>query len=162
MKKTSRKVVVIWIGLVVLIDQLAKWVARGPLLKAGPFSFLGDWIRLETVENSGAFLSLGASWSGEARRWAFQIGVVATLAYITWLYKKKAWDRRATFGLAMIWAGGFGNLIDRFWKDSVTDFLILGQGWLRTGVFNVADFAIVLGLVFVLWGREIRSAPLSH
>ncbi len=154
MKSLSGRAVALWIFLVVVLDQLTIWAARGPLQEAGPFSFLGGWIHFETYENSGAFLSLGASWSPSARRWAFQIGVVATLAYIGWLYKTKKWDQKATFGLAMIWAGGFGNLIDRFWKDSVTDYLVLGQGWFRTGVFNIADFAIVLGLLFVLTGRE--------
>ena len=48
-------------------------------------------------------------------------------------------------------AGGIGNLIDRLANDGrVIDFMQVGVGWLRTGVFNVADMAITLGAACLL------------
>lgn len=155
----NRGLLILGVGLLVALDQLTKWIARGPLQEQGPFSYFGDWLRFEYVENSGAFLSLGANWPDFLRKGAFQLGVVLTLGYISWLLYKKHWDARARWGLALVWAGGFGNLIDRVWKDSVTDFVVLGQGWFRTGVFNVADFVIVVGLLFVLFGKERKLEP---
>jgi signal peptidase II len=59
-----------------------------------------------------------------------------------------------TVGAALICSGGLGNLIDRLTHGGyVTDFLNVGIGPLRTGIFNVADFALLVGLgIIVLSG----------
>ena len=50
-------------------------------------------------------------------------------------------------GLALVWAGGMSNLIDRVTRHGlVTDFLFLRVGPLHTGIFNLADLMIVLGM----------------
>ncbi|MEJ0007739.1 MAG: signal peptidase II [Steroidobacteraceae bacterium] len=54
-------------------------------------------------------------------------------------------------GLALFAAGGLGNLIDRITGDGrVTDFLNVGLGPLRTGIFNVADMTLMVGVVVFL------------
>ena len=58
-------------------------------------------------------------------------------------------SRWQIIALALIAAGGFGNLIDRVLYDGrVTDFLNLGVGSLRTGIFNIADAVEVIGVLF--------------
>jgi len=62
--------------------------------------------------------------------------------------------RRVPFALfasiAFILAGGVGNLIDLIWHDGfVTDFINLGIGSIRTGVFNVADMAVTCGAIAI-------------
>jgi signal peptidase II len=48
-------------------------------------------------------------------------------------------------------ASGIGNLIDRLLFDGrVTDFLNLGIGGLRTGIFNIADVVGLLGFIVLL------------
>src|SRR5687768_7175296 len=57
-------------------------------------------------------------------------------------------------GLALMVGGGLGNLIDRLINDGrVVDFLNVGIGPLRTGIFNVADLAITAGAVALLFVR---------
>ena len=60
-------------------------------------------------------------------------------------------------------AGGASNLVDRIAYGSVIDFMNLGIGSLRTGIFNVADMAIMLGAgILALEGwrsRTIRLGP---
>jgi signal peptidase II len=56
--------------------------------------------------------------------------------------------------LALLGSGGLGNLWDRVASGAVTDFANLGIGWLRTGVFNVADVAIMAGIVLLAWPRR--------
>ncbi len=52
--------------------------------------------------------------------------------------------------IAFIFAGGVGNLIDRVWHDGlVIDFINLGIGPLRTGIFNVADLAVTCGVIAI-------------
>jgi signal peptidase II len=53
----------------------------------------------------------------------------------------------------IIIGGGFSNLADRVFRgDMVVDFMNVGIGRLRTGVFNVADLSIVVGVVVFLVG----------
>ena len=48
---------------------------------------------------------------------------------------------------ALIIGGGLGNLIDRILNQgAVIDFMNIGIGPIRTGVFNVADLAILAGI----------------
>ena len=57
-----------------------------------------------------------------------------------------------------MWAGGTSNLIDRAARGIVVDFINVGVGSLRTGIFNVADLAIVFGFALVLIGfRQTRE-----
>jgi signal peptidase II len=53
--------------------------------------------------------------------------------------------------LSLIIGGGVGNLIDRvFNHGAVIDFLNLGVGSLRTGIFNAADVQILTGIGLLL------------
>ena len=63
------------------------------------------------------------------------------------------WD---TVSYALLVSGGIGNLIDRVFRDGlVVDFMNLGIGsTLRTGIFNVADMAIMAG-IFMLLGMQL-------
>jgi signal peptidase II len=59
---------------------------------------------------------------------------------------------------ALIVGGGAGNLIDRLYLGYVRDFANLGLGRLRTGVFNVADLAIMAGFaVLIVYLVRTRS-----
>jgi signal peptidase II len=54
-------------------------------------------------------------------------------------------------GLLLVASGGMGNLLDRLFNHgAVRDFMNLGIGPIRTGVFNVADVLIVTGAVLFL------------
>ncbi len=53
-----------------------------------------------------------------------------------------------TVGIALIIGGGIGNLIDRLLRNgSVSDFMNMGVGRLRTGIFNFADLFLIAGVV---------------
>ena len=61
--------------------------------------------------------------------------------------------------LVLILAGGIGNLIDRLSNGGyVTDFICLGIGPIRTGIFNIADVAITLGCLLIAC-HALRSSP---
>jgi signal peptidase II len=61
----------------------------------------------------------------------------------------------AIFAYALVFAGGVGNLIDRLMYDGfVIDFINIGVGSLRTGIFNVADVAVTLGLLIIMLGTS--------
>ena len=140
-----------------VVDQFTKQLARTHLSTFTEESYFGGWVRLHHSENPGAFLSLGAQLGAQMRLTIFTILVCAFLIWATWMLIKKAANANWAFviGWALLISGGFGNVIDRVWKSTVTDFMVMGQGSLQTGVFNVADMAIMFGIIVVLiWGRE--------
>jgi signal peptidase II len=133
-------------------DQVSKSVAREYLPGTGVHSFLSDTFRLEYAQNPGAFLSLGESLSPTVRYGGFIVGVgVLVLGLLLWamVASRLTWLQRVA--LAAMGAGGGSNLIDRVRFDGVvTDFLNLGLGSLRTGIFNVADAILMFGAVLLL------------
>jgi signal peptidase II len=73
---------------------------------------------------------------------------------------------RATSGsvqivsLSLICGGGFGNLIDRLRYDGyVMDFLNIGIGPIRTGIFNVADVALMAGIALLVFQQRRSERP---
>jgi signal peptidase II len=129
-------------------DQITKGVAREHLVTGESHSFLGDTFRLIHAENTGAFLSLGDALP-ERLRSAIFIGGAAILCLAALWAALLARDlgRSQVVALSLIASGGISNWIDRLIYDGrVTDFLNLGLGGLRTGIFNVADMALMLGV----------------
>ena len=82
---------------------------------------------------------------------------VGVLLLVTLLYLVRS--RRVTqlhaIALALALGGGLSNWYDRLVNDGrVVDFMILGIGPVRTGVFNVADVAIMLGVGLLFLGAR--------
>ena len=137
-----------------LTDQLTKLVATTWIRGTPPARYWGDLFRIEYAENPGAFLSLGASLDPTLRFWILSVLVGAFLGgclYYLWTQSKMG--KFSTLGYALIAGGGFSNLCDRFFRSGgrVIDFLNLGLGSLRTGVFNLADVYIMTGVGLLLW-----------
>jgi signal peptidase II len=144
------------------LDRWTKVLAQHHLKGTPRKSFLGDTVRLDYAENRGAFLSLGASLSEGARMAIFSWAVGLLLVGLTAaVYVRRDLSTRARLALAAVASGGLGNLYDRVFENGVvTDFMNLGIGPLRTGIFNVADVAIVVG-VALLALPEKPSAPVG-
>jgi signal peptidase II len=146
-------------------DQVSKHLATVHLMGAGRQSFLRDSIRLEYARNTGAFLSLGSDWSPGLRTAMFSIGTAIILAAcaVAIVRQRRMTGGRmslAVLGLTLAAAGGVSNLVDRVAHGAVIDFLNVGIGSLRTGIFNVADMAVMAGLGFILlWAHRQTGRP---
>ena len=143
-------------------DQVSKGVVREHVALGETHSYLADTLRLTHAENPGAFLSIGASLPEGARIAVFQVGVsilvIGLLGYAL-LARLGMWG---IVGFSLLAASGMGNLIDRFMRDGhVTDFLNLGLGSLRTGIFNIADVVGLIGFVLLLF-RNSGTKPDGH
>lgn len=140
-------------------DQSTKYEARHLLEGQGVQHFAGDTLRLVYSENTGAFLGLGSGLPEQMRMMVFSILVgLFLLAFLIYVIKSDAFSKPGVVASALIIGGGFSNLIDRIVHNGVViDFLNMGIGSLRTGIFNVADMAIMLGafLLLFVW----RHAP---
>lgn len=137
-------------------DRITKELATGALRAGERRSWLGDTLRVEYTENRGAFLGLGSGLAEPARFWVLTVGTAALLVIAT-LPLARSRDRGELVAWALLLGGGFSNLMDRVLRDGrVVDFMNLGLGPLRTGIFNLADVAITAGVVFLLLGRTRR------
>ena len=118
-----------------------------------------DTFRLTYAENSGAFLSLGEALPDQIRSIIFIGGIgLLSLAAVWAALFARGLSRRQVIALSLIASGGIGNWIDRLTNDGrVTDFLNVGIGNLRTGVFNVADMVLMAGVALYLLDASIRS-----
>ena len=138
-------------------DRISKRYAAAELMGSPCRSYLADTLRVEYVENSGGFLSVGAGLPERARKWIFVVGTSAALVGLSLGFARRGRTIWSTAGLSLIWAGGLSNLLDRLIHGRVADFLNVGIGPLRTGIFNLADLAITGGLALVLlagWGEK--------
>src|SRR5262245_32148768 len=108
-------------------------------------SHFGDVLRLEYAENPGAFMSLGSRLPEWAKISVFTIGVGMALAALALVALKHGWVGMPLVGASLVLAGGISNLVDRLVRGSVVDFMNIGIGPVRTGIFNIADVAIMLG-----------------
>ena len=143
-------------------DQLTKSVVRAHLALGEGQSFMGDTIRLTHAENPGAFLSIGESLPDDIRSMIFiaGVGLLSLAALLAALFARDL-GRWQVVALSLIAGGGIGNWIDRLINEGrVTDFLNVGIGSMRTGIFNVADMVLLAGVALFFMGS--RRARLNH
>jgi signal peptidase II len=160
--RTLQRITVVTVTLLCCVgcDQMSKSAARSLLGSGDAQSFLGDSLRLQLVQNPGSFLSLGASLPENFR---FALFTAAVGALLVGLVAASLFARRLqpwrVVALALVAGGGISNLIDRLlYNGRVTDFLNVGIGGVRTGIFNVADMAIMAGALLLLVNMRASKA----
>jgi len=157
----------IWLAALLLVvgtigcDRATKHLAAVNLDGAPAQSFLADTVRLQYAENTGGFLSLGASLPAPVRLVIFTLAPALVLIAAIVMAVRDRWTGPALFGLALFLAGGGSNLIDRATRGSGIDFMNVGVGPLRTGIFNVADVAVLMGLALLVFARAGGSKSLN-
>jgi signal peptidase II len=154
MSRHKRLLLLLAILLVLIgFDQATKAIAKRSLAGESAREYLSGAVRLEYAENVGSFLSLGATLPAETRFWIFTVFSTLLVLGLA-LYALRASEQTPLLvylGIALVIAGGVGNLIDRLTHGGrVVDFMQLRAGPLRTGVFNVADVALMAGIGLVL------------
>ncbi|RCH55563.1 signal peptidase II [Mucilaginibacter hurinus] len=153
-----KKSIKLWVFVVTALvsigcDRVTKDLAKTHLKYEEPQSYLNNIFRLEYVENTGAALSLGDNLS---QPWSFILLTLLPVIFMIGLviytiYNVGVLDKWSVLALSLITAGGIGNIIDRILYDRhVTDFMNIGIGSLRTGIFNVADMCVTAGVIIML------------
>ncbi|WP_421866899.1 signal peptidase II [Motiliproteus sp.] len=141
----------LWLALLVLVlDQASKQLADAMLEYARPVTLLPVF-DLTLLYNKGAafsFLSDQGGW----QRWFFSavaLGVGGYLLY--WLSRTPRTQRLLCVSLTLILGGALGNLIDRLLLGHVIDFISLHWQQYYYPAFNIADCAITVGAVLLIW-----------
>ena len=137
-------------GLTVGCDRLTKHMAARSLAGRPAQALMADTVRLEYAENTGGLLSLGADLSPKVRTLLFTVGAAGLLATVIGAAIRFRWQGGQLAGVCLLFAGGASNIVDRIVRGSVIDFVSVGIGnSLRTGIFNVADVAIFIGVLLM-------------
>jgi signal peptidase II len=155
----TRRLALILVILIACIglDQWTKQIAKQQLADGHVVTLLDGSIRLLLAKNYGTFLSLGASLPENVRNAATTIGVGLVLTVLFgYTLLTRAANPVIVSAMSMLIGGGLSNLLDRIvYGGYVVDFLNVGIGSLRTGIFNVADMFIMAGVVLMLFSEQI-------
>jgi signal peptidase II len=155
MLKHSRYLSKIWIIVIVLMtvgcDQVSKELTRQKVTPQAFIPVIENHLILTNVENTGAMLGFGQDFSPIVKRFIFQgLPLLVLVVMLIRIMTKPKLNTLLLVAFALIIGGGIGNLIDRIAYGSVTDFFQIRLGFLRTGIFNIADVAVTTGVLLLL------------
>ncbi len=142
--------VALMVGLAVLVaDQITKlWIVQyfGAEGLRPPIPIVGDVLTLYYVQNTGVAFSL---FEGQNIKFVLIALAFGLICFLYWRFRDVAslWLR---LGFALVLGGAVGNLLDRFARAYVVDFIHFQIPHLFDfAVFNVADSAICVGVVLI-------------
>lgn len=160
-------------AIIILIDQLTKWLIVRNLDLYQTISVVGEFFKITSDRNRGAAFSIL-----QDQRWFFiVITIVVTAGLVFYLRKMIADHKRLlSVALSLILGGAVGNFIDRALHGEVVDFLMLHFKFTLIHykvdyifpIFNIADSAIVIGvsLIFIHtwieWRNESKSKEVQQ
>ncbi len=145
---------------IVVLDQVTKAIVLKNLALHESISVISGFFNLTHVMNPGGAFGLFAEHSPEIRKFFFLFVSSLVALMVLWLYQKVAPTHRfLSFGLAAVFAGAVGNLIDRFRFGMVVDFLDFYLGAYHWPAFNIADSAITLGMIVFVYHVVLNKVP---
>ena len=167
----------IWFVLfVILVDQLTKIIVLKTMYKHQSIDLIGDWLKFTFTENPGMAFGIEYGFPGLI---GF-ISILATVLILAYTVKVRHIYRPYSTSLAFVLGGAIGNIIDRVFYGMILydEPLLLGKvvdfihvnAWRGTvsesvpffggkfialfPIWNVADMAIVLGVVGILFFQK--------
>ena len=147
-------------GGVVLVDQVTKYLITLNLALHDHIVVVNNFFNINHVLNPGGAFGFFANGSPWVRKFIFIFISSLVAVFILWLYRKVAKNLVfLSFGLALIFGGAVGNLIDRFRFGKVVDFLDFYVGTTHWPAFNVADSAISIGMAILIYHLVLNKIP---
>ena len=140
---------------VIAVDQFSKFAveARYALHEFEPIT---GFFNLGLTYNPGAAFSFLANHDGW-QRWFFTVLAVAAAAFFMFQIYHSRQKIVQNVGFAMIAGGALGNMLDRLRIGMVVDFLDFHWQDMHWPAFNLADSAIFIGVVLVLWSELFQK-----
>ncbi|WP_458627752.1 signal peptidase II [Winogradskyella sp. PC D3.3] len=153
--------IILLIAFNIAIDQISKVIVRTTMIKGakGQINVIQDYFQLIWVENKGAFLGMGSDMNPTLRLIFLLVLPTLVLAYVIYyILKTKELDRLSLIAFCCIAGGGIANVFDRIVFGEVTDFFFIDLGGVfKTGIFNVADMSVTIGMVMLLFSGVFNS-----
>ncbi len=154
MSKTNNRIAIVAGAILVTVglDQWTKALAIEHLEGQPPIYYLNEMFSLTFAKNTGAFLSLGEDLGPVLKPILLNaLPALLLVGLLYFIFREKNLNRWQTLALSLIVAGGLSNIIDRLLYGHVVDMLhIQLTDSLQTGIFNIADMAIMAGMFIML------------
>src|SRR5438309_4984953 len=145
---------------IVCLDRVAKLAISKNISLHESIQIIPGFFRITHVENRGAAFGLFADSPSQWKLSLLVLFSVVALVIITALLWKNSHSMSTTgIGLALILGGAVGNLWDRLLSCHVVDFLLFYVGQYQWPAFNVADSAIVIGAVLLVFEILFTKSP---
>ncbi len=163
-------------GSVLLLDQLTKYLINSRFSMSEKKELIPGFFDLVHYRNPGAAFGMFVGWNSTTR--SVFLSLVSLFAFVFLIYyfhKTPSKEKKVLVSLSLIFGGAIGNLIDRIFRGSVIDFLLLhwrdkvthfewfGKSYsleLVWPAFNVADSAITIGVILLLMVNLFRKQSL--
>ncbi|MEX0273719.1 MAG: signal peptidase II [Flavobacteriaceae bacterium] len=132
-------------------DQISKEVVRQKVDTHDFIHVVNDYLILTRVENTGAMLGLGQHLPPFAKIVFLQALPILVLLFLLYrvIFHTQMYSL-TVIAFAFVIGGGIGNIMDRVIRGSVTDFFQVRLGIFKTGIFNMADVSVTLGVLMIL------------
>jgi signal peptidase II len=175
---------VLWVSLAIIVaDQISKLAVLKTMVRSRSIPVIGDWFKLTYTENPG--MAFGVAFGPPAM--ITILSIIATTIIIGYLYTVRRGYLPYRASLALVLGGALGNIIDRvfygklfydlpFFQGRVVDFLHLdvwrgylpdwiplfgGTGLALFPIGNVADVAIIVGVIGIIWFQKRYHAQIA-
>jgi signal peptidase II len=138
--------------LIVVLDQLSKSIVHSSMNLYDSFSVIPYLLNFTYIRNEG--IAFGINFPG-GKIFFIIFPILITFYLISLLKNKEFEDNPSQIALYLIIGGAIGNILDRIFRGYVVDFIdvhINGNHWY---VFNIADSAVTIGLLFLLYSSII-------
>ena len=149
---SGRRLELLVVVILVIADQVTKALVRQSLALHESVPIFSDYLALTRVHNSGAAFGMFNSMDFPGKTVVLTLVATMALGGVAWYAASvPPGDRLARLGVAAILGGAIGNLIDRATAGYVLDFVDASwRGW-HFWAFNVADAAISVGVVLMIF-----------
>ncbi|MCI5869524.1 MAG: signal peptidase II [Dorea sp.] len=132
--------------LLVVLDQITKYLAVIHLKDQPPYVILQNIFQLEYLENRGAAFGLF-----QDKRIFFYLSVILISVIVVWFYSRVPMDRKympLRICAVLLIAGAYGNFIDRIRLNYVIDFFYFKL--IDFPIFNVADIYVTVSSFLII------------
>jgi signal peptidase II len=139
--------------LIIVADRWSKIYIQHSMTSLDSDIIIPGWLRIIHTENPGAAFGILA----DGNPWLRSGILIGVSAFVLIFVLSALWGRRTTFtgtlgriALGLVLGGAAGNLYDRIFVGTVTDFIEVHHGSWSFPAFNVADSAITVGAILLL------------
>jgi signal peptidase II len=148
-------------AIVILLDQLTKhWVVA--VFEEYENKVFTSFFQFTLRYNTGAAFSFLAD-AGGWQRWFFSgMAIIASVVFSVWIIRCAKQKPLEAFAIAFILGGALGNLYDRILLGKVVDFIVVHYEDYYFPAFNLADSAITLGAVVIIFDIFLSREKSSH
>lgn len=145
---------------VIVLDQASKWLIVARVMDPPRRIEVTPFFNLVLAWNPGVSFGMFNSGSPLAVWGLAAVALLIVVVLLVWL--TRVGHRLGAAAIGLIVGGAVGNVIDRLRFGAVADFLDFHVSGYHWPAFNVADSAITIGVLFLLYdalfqGRESRT-----